>query len=139
MQLDCGEAKPRQVVGGLTKVISKEALLGSQVLCLVNIKAGEVKGVLSSGRCLTATNAQNPDHLEMVVPPAGSAPGDAVLIPGQDEPDACVSSKNLSNIWKGLCVNDQGELAFNQDGETWVYQTPKGAPAAKTIRSSPVA
>jgi methionyl-tRNA synthetase len=54
LQVDVGEASPRQVVAGIKEWYSAEALLGTQVCVVANLKPAKLMGLKSEGMLLAA-------------------------------------------------------------------------------------
>ncbi|MEI7900236.1 MAG: methionine--tRNA ligase [bacterium] len=76
LQLDIGEAKPRQVFAGIRKAYAPAALVGRQVVMVANLAARKMRFGLSDGMILAAGN---PDGALFVVSPdAGAVPGATV-------------------------------------------------------------
>lgn len=76
LQLDIGEAKPRQVFAGIRKAYDPAALVGRQVVMVANLAPRKMRFGLSEGMILAAGN---PDGaLFVVAPDAGALPGATV-------------------------------------------------------------
>ena len=76
LQLDLGEAKPRQVFAGIRKAYDPAQLVGRQVVMVANLAARKMRFGMSEGMILAAGN---PDGALFVVSPdAGALPGAAV-------------------------------------------------------------
>jgi methionyl-tRNA synthetase len=54
LQVDLGEAKPRQIIAGIKKTYSAEELIGTQVCVVANLKPAKLMGMLSEGMLLAA-------------------------------------------------------------------------------------
>ncbi|WP_373070960.1 methionine--tRNA ligase [Sulfurimonas sp.] len=54
LQVDLGEAKPRQIIAGIKKSYSAEDLIGTQVCVVANLKPAKLMGMLSEGMLLAA-------------------------------------------------------------------------------------
>ena len=54
LQVDLGEAKPRQIIAGIKKTYSAEDLIGTQVCVVANLKPAKLMGMLSEGMLLAA-------------------------------------------------------------------------------------
>ena len=90
-QIDCGEDKPRTVVSGLVRFIPVEEMQNRMVVCLCNLKPAKMRGVTSQAMVMCAST---PDKVEILSPPAGSAPGDLVEFDGYPrEPDTQLNPK----------------------------------------------
>lgn len=120
-----GESEPpRTIVSGLVKFVPIEELNGRQVLLLCNLKPAKMRGVLSEGMILCASNA---DHTEVepIVVPSGSNAGDRISVEGYSgTPDKELNPKK--KVWDKLQV----DLKTNAKGlAVWkdnLLQTPKG-------------
>lgn len=76
LQLDIGEAKPRQVFAGIRKAYDPAQLVGRQVVMVANLAPRKMRFGLSEGMILAAGN---PDGALFVVSPdAGAVPGATV-------------------------------------------------------------
>ncbi|EDO32430.1 predicted protein [Nematostella vectensis] len=83
-QVDVGEEAPRTVVSGLAEYISLEDLQDRMVVMLCNLKPVNMRGVKSEAMLLAASIIGE-DGKRTVVPldpPAGSKPGDRVVVEG---------------------------------------------------------
>ncbi len=54
LQVDVGEASPRQVVAGIKEFYSADSLVGTQVCVVANLKPAKLMGMLSEGMLLAA-------------------------------------------------------------------------------------
>jgi methionine--tRNA ligase beta chain len=79
--VDVGEAQPRVIVSGLVKYCSQEELLNRSVIVLCNLKPRALKGVLSHGMLLCASDS---DHTQVdpLAPPPETKIGESVLFDG---------------------------------------------------------
>ena len=66
----------REVVSGIAEYYEPEALVGKQVLMLINLKAKEIKGTLSHGMVLMSENANG--ELSLLQPQKEVKPGSSV-------------------------------------------------------------
>ncbi|KAM4714036.1 aminoacyl tRNA synthase complex-interacting multifunctional protein 1 [Anableps anableps] len=116
-EVDVGENCPRTVVSKLGGLKDLNQLQGSLGVFLCNVKASKMRGVVSQGRllCCSASDVS----VELLVPPAGSAPGDRITFlnyPG--EPDGELSSKQ--KIWEllhpDLQVDSKGVASYKGCG-----------------------
>ena len=76
LQVDVGEAAPRQIVAGIRKFYSAESLVGTQVCVVANLKPAKLMGIRSEGMLLAA---KDDDGLSLIRPEhprkAGSSVG----------------------------------------------------------------
>jgi len=57
LRVNVGEEEPRQIVAGIAKAYSPEELLGKKALFIVNLQPAKLRGVVSNGMILAATDA----------------------------------------------------------------------------------
>jgi len=62
LQIDIGEAKPRQIVAGIKEYYSPDSLVGTQVCVVANLKPAKLMGTKSEGMLLAAKD-ENGLHL----------------------------------------------------------------------------
>lgn len=90
-EVDLGEGKFRTVVSGLVKFVSIEELKGRMVVALCNLKPAKMRGITSEAMVLCASTAEK---VEVLIPPAGSLPGDKVAVEGfSGQPDVVLNPK----------------------------------------------
>ncbi|TPX44230.1 hypothetical protein SeLEV6574_g04616 [Synchytrium endobioticum] len=82
-QIDLGEEKPRTIVSGLAKFIPLEDLQNRLVVVATNLKASKLRGVLSEGMVLAASNSDK-TIVELVDPPKGCPVGEHLVFDGFD-------------------------------------------------------
>jgi methionine--tRNA ligase beta chain len=82
-QIDMGEAEPRTVVSGLRKFVSEEAMANRLVAVVCNLKPAKMRGILSTGMVLCASNG---DHtaVDPILIPEGSTIGSRIMVDGYD-------------------------------------------------------
>ena len=135
-QIDVGEEKPRTVVSGLAEYYKADELAHKLVVVIVNLKAGDIKGVVSNGRVMVATGADG--KKEIVNPPEGAKVGERITfasVPQDKVPDAEVAAKRFHEILKGLHTN-ANKIAQYQDGD---FNTSAGPCTVPTIADGTVA
>ncbi len=76
LQVDVGEAAPRQVIAGIGLAYTPEQVLGKVVVCCVNLKPAKLMGHESRGMLLAA--GPGGKDLALVELPAATAPGSLV-------------------------------------------------------------
>lgn len=74
LQVDLGEAQPRQILAGLAQAYAAEDLLGKQVIVVANLKPAKIMGVQSCGMVLASDGA---DGLPCILQPAQQQPAGA--------------------------------------------------------------
>jgi len=134
--IDIGTPEPLTVVCGVATWLPLEQFQGSLVPVITNLKAGEVQGVLSSGRCLVATAADG--KKEMLTVPAGAVVGEVLTYRGYDgklEFDEPLAAKRFHKVLKDFVTNGDRE-AMSQNA---VLMTSKGPLTAATIANGVVA
>lgn len=75
-QIDLGEGKPRTVVSGIAKYYDPEDIIGKQVIVVANLKPVKLRGILSEGMVLCASDAEG--NLTLITPAKGIASGSEV-------------------------------------------------------------
>lgn len=77
-KIDLGEATgPRTIVSGLVKFVPLDQMLNRLVVVVANLKPAKLKGIMSAGMVLAASNADH-TQVEILDPPAGAVPGERV-------------------------------------------------------------
>lgn len=94
-QIDVGDAEgPRTIVSGLRNHVKVEDFEGKYVLVLCNLKPRKLRGIMSYGMILCASND---DHsiVELLTPTEPVLPGERVSIENYDlsQPDAVLNPK----------------------------------------------
>jgi len=117
--IDLGEDRPRQIVSGLRKYYTLEQMIGRRLLVIINLKASDLRGVLSSGMVLAA---KNEDHtvVELIEVPEGAQIGERLNLEGLDILDFPgehdVNPKKKGNAWAvvaaSLKTNANREVEF---------------------------
>lgn len=94
-----------QIASGLVKFVPLDQFIGSMCLVICNLKAAKMRGEMSNGMVLAASNADR-TIVELVQPPAGAQPGDRVTIAGVDvsayQPDSVIDGKKEDTAWTRL-------------------------------------
>lgn len=75
LQVNVGEAKPRQIVAGIKEYYSPESLVGTQVCVVANLKPAKLMGMLSEGMLLAA---KDEDGLSLMRPETPRKAGSSV-------------------------------------------------------------
>ena len=145
-EIDVGEGAPRVIVSGLVKFIPLDVFSTARVCVICNLKPSPLKGVVSNGMVLAASNGDK-TVVELIVPPAGSKPGDRILpIDGEVDyssfaPLAVVDPKaKKNNAWvataESLKTNDAMEATW--DGKR-LGTKAHGAAKAVTLAGAKIA
>ncbi len=75
LQVDIGEAQPRQLVAGIRAAYDPRFLVGQQIVVVANLTPAMLRGVESQGMLLAASD---PDGLSVLAPGRRFAPGTKV-------------------------------------------------------------
>ena len=75
LQVDVGEEKPRQIVAGIREYYAADALVGTQVCVVANLKPAKLMGMLSEGMLLAA---KDENGLSLMRPEAPRKAGSSV-------------------------------------------------------------
>ncbi len=75
LQVDLGEDKPRQIVAGIKEYYEPEALVGTQICVVANLKPAKIMGLLSEGMLLAA---KDKDGLSLMRPEKQKQNGSSV-------------------------------------------------------------
>ncbi|KAK9915773.1 hypothetical protein WJX75_003978 [Coccomyxa subellipsoidea] len=109
-EIDIGEEQPRQIVSGLVAFVPVEEMLGRRVLVLANLKPAKLRGILSSGMVLCASNDAH-DKVEPCLVPEGVEIGERVVFEGfEGAPEPVLNPKK--KLWEKIAP----ELTTNADG-----------------------
>ena len=113
-QIDVGEDAPRTIVSGLRQFVALEAMQDRPCVVLCNLKPAKMRGILSSGMVLCASNAAH-DAVEPLAPPPGAAPGTRVTcegFPGEAETNLRKMDKVFKAVAPDLKTDSQGVAGF---------------------------
>ena len=75
-QIDVGEDKPRTIVSGIAKYYTPEEMVGKSVIVVTNLKPVKLRGILSQGMVLCASDESG--KLCLVAPIDGMKPGSEI-------------------------------------------------------------
>jgi aminoacyl tRNA synthase complex-interacting multifunctional protein 1 len=115
LTVDVGEASPRTVVSGIAEWADLTSLVGQCLLCMCNLKSGDIKGVDSNGRILVATDSKDEKKKELcIVTAAQIRGGEKVHVVKGAQPDAVLAPKNLHRILKGLRTDSDGYVRYEE-------------------------
>ncbi len=59
LQVDIGEAVPRQIIAGIAAVYAPETLVGRQIIIVANLQPAKLRGEISQGMLLAADMGEN--------------------------------------------------------------------------------
>ncbi|KAL5243878.1 hypothetical protein ACI65C_011288 [Semiaphis heraclei] len=126
--IDVGEEKPRNVVSGLVKFVSLEAMSNRMVVLLCNLKPSKIRGVLSEAMVMCASS---PENVEILEPPPGSVPGDYINVDGYTRsPDKVL--KVFEEIAQDLKTDENLQATYK--GIPWTV-ADKGAVVTKSLKN----
>lgn len=93
-KIDLGESSgPRTIVSGLVKFVPLEQMLNRLVVVVANLKPSKLKGIMSAGMVLAASNDDH-TQVEILDPPANATPGERITFQGvTGEADAQLNPK----------------------------------------------
>lgn len=106
-------------------------------VCQVNLKAGDMKGVVSNGRVMVATGADGKTK-ELATPPAAAKVGERITfatVPADKKPDEELAAKKLHDILKGLHTNAAKVVQYQEAD----FQTTAGPVTVATVADGTVA
>jgi methionyl-tRNA synthetase len=75
LEVECGEAKPRQILAGIAQHYAPEALVGRSIVIVANLAPRKMMGLESEGMVLAASDA---DGLSVLGVDKAIAPGSKV-------------------------------------------------------------
>lgn len=109
----------QQIVSGLVKYLTVEQMIGSKVIVVQNFKASALRGEMSNGMVLCASN-DDKSSVVLVTPPSSAKPGDRIVPVVANAafgaPVAEINPKKAGNYWGAVApqlkTNDKGELCF---------------------------
>ncbi len=125
-RIDVGELSgPRTVVSGLVEFCKVEDLLHRNVIILCNLKPRALKGIMSNGMVLCASNTDH-SYVTPLIPPSDSPPGQLISFAGYSsafiEPGN-KATKAFSKVVNDLFVNEEGFATY----KNVPFMTPQGA------------
>jgi len=132
-QIDVGEETPRTVVTGVVKYVPIEKMQNRKVIVLCNLKPAKMRGILSQAMVMCASA---PDQCEVLDPPADSAPGDRVYVPGfEGTPDTQLNPKKkvFEKIQPDFSTDAEGVACYK--GVPWVVEG-KGNCRSQTMKGT---
>ncbi|KAK9833687.1 hypothetical protein WJX74_002750 [Apatococcus lobatus] len=135
-EIDLGEEKPRQIVSGLVKFVSVEAMQNRRVVVVTNLKPAKMRDVLSYGMVLCASNEAH-DKVDPIIPPEGVSLGSRITFEGLTaEPEAQLNpkKKQFEKLAPFLRTNSEGVAVFKD----LPFMTTLG-PVTSTIPNAHVA
>lgn len=101
-----GKKTLRTIVSGLVKYYSKEELCGRSVVVVANLKASKLRGIVSEGMILAASNEAD-ECVELLQPPKTCLPGDLVFLSDETTTAAAI------NLTPDISINSKQKF-FNE-------------------------
>ncbi len=83
-KVDIGNGEIRTIASGLRKYMPIEGLKDQMVVVLLNLKARKMKGDFVSHGMVLCAETPDKSVVELLIPPAGSAPGDIITFEGYE-------------------------------------------------------
>jgi len=115
-KIDLGEpGGPRTIVSGLVPHLREEELLGKEVIVLANLKPRTMVGIESAGMLLCANDANDPDKVVPIMPPAGTPVGELVTFkghPGEPMAPGNRVTKAWGKVADEMVVDNEGRATF---------------------------
>ncbi|KAJ3643832.1 hypothetical protein Zmor_026518 [Zophobas morio] len=135
LKINCGEDKPRTVCSGLVKHVPIEELRDRVVMLLCNLKPVKMRGITSEAMVMCASSEKG---VEVLVPPEGCSPGEAVHCEGYTrQPDPVMNPKKKIFETVAPDLHTDGALRACYKGVPLMVPE-KGAVVAKTLANVPV-
>jgi methionine--tRNA ligase beta chain len=98
-KIDLGEPTgPRTIISGLREHVAVENFLGRNVVVVANLEPRKMRGIVSEGMVLCASNADKAKVMLLDVPDAVK-PGERITFPGHDGPAEPVLKKKLAKLY----------------------------------------
>ena len=109
-KINLGESEARTIVSGLRNHISIEDFEGKQVVVVCNLKPRKLRGILSSGMVLCASNEDH-SKVELLCPSETVPNGSQVVVEGLDCSEPLKRLNPKKKIWEQVVVH------LRSDGE----------------------
>lgn len=98
-KIDLGEPTgPRTIISGLREHVKVEDFLGKNVVVVANLEPRKMRGIVSEGMVLCASNEGKGKVMLLDVPDAVK-PGERITFPGHDGPAEPVLKKKLAKLY----------------------------------------
>lgn len=139
--INVGEAEPRTICSGLVRYIPIENMQKQYVVVVANLKPVKMRGILSNGMVLCASNKAD-DKVEFVKVPEGSAPGDKLFFEGFDEePETVLNPKK--KLWEQIqpdfTTTESLNVVYKKEGKEHKLVNKKGQElTSSTIKNAAV-
>ncbi|XP_033210758.1 tyrosine--tRNA ligase, cytoplasmic [Belonocnema kinseyi] len=140
-KIDVGDPTgDRTIVSGLVNFIPIEEMKDRMVVILANLKPAKLRGIESHGMVLCASVDEPTKAVEPLRPPAGSLPGEKIVVEGYESgnPDEVLNPKK--KVWEklqaDLVVNGSGEASWN--GNLLLTISSSGKVTADSLKNVPI-
>ena len=98
-----------------------EALAGSRVVVVCNLKPAKMRGILSTGMVLCASSGdEENEQLELLTPPEDAEVGERIVVESKSEgllPDQLLKTEGQQKVWKRVSktleTNEQLDCTMN--------------------------
>jgi len=112
-RIDVGEAEPRQVISGLVKYVPLDQMKDALVLVVCNLKPAPLRGEMSAGMVMCASDADK-TTVQLLRLPEGAKAGDRVTFPGlTGAPVAEIPKKKFEKLMPGFRTDAAGVCRWN--------------------------
>lgn len=126
MKVDVGEAEPRTLVAGLRAHYTSEDLTGQLFIIVCNLKPAKLRGIVSQGMMLAASDTEG---VRFLTPATSAAPGTRVVAIPVEHDDLLAEitidefaslpleiRKVSRNVEEGIVLDDDSEIALKPSG-----------------------
>lgn len=131
-KVDCGEESERSIVAGLAKFLPVDALQDKLVVVICNLKPAKLRGYLSEGMILCATNGTATEPID---PPKDARVGDIVDCENYERApvETPRDKKRLFDpIADDLSTNEESVVCYKG---SYLYIAGKGNVTVKTLKN----
>lgn len=139
-EVDVGEPEPRIICSGLVEYVPLQQLQESYVVVLANLKPRNMRGIKSFGMLMAASDVSH-KNVELLEPPAGSAPGERIWFGSENEaedlPDTASPNQiQKKKIWESvqphLRTDDSSAAALG----TYAMRNTKGVVSCRSLKNA---
>ncbi len=110
LQIDLGPLGKRMIVAGMKTYYSKEEILGKHIVVVINLKPAKIRGIVSNGMLLAATDANGTVSL---LDASHDKPGAEISIDGiPSEPAKLVEFNEFIQI--SFTINDKQQAVYER-------------------------
>ena len=133
-EVDMGKGEVRTIASGLVGYVSEEAMAGSLVVILANLKPRKMDDFVSQGMVLCSSLG---DGIEPLRPPTDSQPGDRIVVEGLPSaplPELPPKKQYWEAAMKELKVDESGRATY----KNVLLVTPLGAVRSPTFKAGTI-